>query len=115
VTDRRIVKELSFSSFVLILYFQGGALVERIQVEKLEDSDVHSRGIDEWGIWEKEPSEFDWYYNKEEHCYIIEGSAHIEAPYGQVEIQKGDYVVFPVGLKCRWKISERIKKHYEFR
>jgi len=50
-----------------------------------------------------------------EHCYIIEGSARIEAPYGQVEIRKGDYVVFPVGLKCRWKISERIKKHYEFR
>ncbi len=111
----RILKKLSFRYFVLILYFQGGVIVERIQVERLEESDVHSRGIHEWGVWEKEPSEFDWYYNKEEHCYIIEGSAHIEAPYGQLEIQKGDYVVFPVGLKCRWKISERIKKYYEFR
>ncbi len=89
--------------------------MNEIRTERISDRDVKERGIDRWDIWEKDPSEFDWAYTNEEHCFIIEGKATITTEDGSVEIKKGDYVVFPVGLRCRWKITEGIKKHYDFK
>jgi uncharacterized cupin superfamily protein len=89
--------------------------MKEIQIERIDGGEFEKRNIDTWGIWEKEPSEFDWAYTNEEHCFIIEGKAEIDTGVKRIEIKKGDYVVFPVGLKCRWKISEGIKKYYEFR
>ena len=31
-----------------------------------------------WPIWTSKPDHFDWKYEKEEHCYIVEGEATIE-------------------------------------
>ena len=87
----------------------------KIKVERLSDEELEKMGVKNWGTWEKEVSEFDWEYTSEEHCYIIDGRAVIEAPGEKVEIKKGDYVVFPVGLKCRWKVVEPIKKYYNFK
>ena len=58
----------------------------------------------------------DWpEYDRQETCYVIEGSAIItpenEEP---VTIKTGDMVVFPKGMKCVWKILEPIEKHYKF-
>ncbi len=89
--------------------------MNEIKIEKISDEEVEKRGIKSWGTWEKEVSEFDWEYTSEEHCYIIEGKAIIETPDGNVEIKKGDYVVFPVGLKCKWKVVDPIKKYYNFK
>lgn len=89
--------------------------MNRVKLERLGERDIKRRGIKNWGIWEKEPSEFDWYYTQEEHCYIIEGKAIIKMEDGEVEIKKGDYVVFPPGLKCKWKVIERMKKYYNFK
>ncbi len=89
--------------------------MDKIKVEQLENEEIERRGIKSWGIWEKEQSEFDWDYTSEEHCYIIEGRAEIKTDDGVVEIKKGDYVIFPVGLKCRWKVTDSIRKYYDFR
>ena len=89
--------------------------MEEIKIKKLTDEEIEKRGIKNWGIWTKEVSEFDWEYTSEEHCYIIEGKIKVETPDGEVEINKGDYVVFPVGLKCRWKVIEPVKKYYIFK
>ena len=89
--------------------------MKKIKIAKLTDDEIEKRGIKSWGIWEKEASEFDWEYTSEEDCYIIEGRAVIESPDETVEIKKGDYVVFPVGFECRWKITEPIKKYYVFK
>ncbi len=89
--------------------------VEEIRIETLKENEIEKRKIRDWGIWEKEPSVFDWAYINEEHCYIIEGKAQIETEKGVVEIKKGDYVVFPLGLKCKWKVTKRLKKYYEFK
>ncbi len=89
--------------------------MDRIKVESLNDEEIEKRGIRSWGIWEKEPSEFDWSYTQTEHCYIINGSAEIETEAGSLEIKEGDYVIFPLGLKCRWNVKDRIKKYYDFR
>ena len=71
--------------------------------------------VDDWPIWTKEISEFDWEYDKTETCYIVEGE-EIVTPLGEepVTISEGDMVTFPKGMKCRWKIIEAIEKHYSF-
>jgi len=71
--------------------------------------------VDDWPIWTKEISEFDWEYDKTETCYIVEGSAIVTPENGEpVEITTGDLVTFPRGMKCVWKITEAIEKHYNF-
>ena len=70
-----------------------------------------------WPIWTCEASQFDWEYSQVEKCLILEGQVTITdrpdsgnaATFG-----KGDYVVFPNGLKCVWKIEIAVKKHYTF-
>ena len=68
-----------------------------------------------WSIWTCEPSVFDWNYEQEEHCFIINGSVTITTLSNTVNIKKGDYVIFPKGLECVWKVHKTIKKHYMFK
>ena len=71
--------------------------------------------VDDWPVWSKGVSEFNWEYDQQETCYIIEGSAIITPENGEpVTINRGDMVVFPKGMKCIWKITEPIEKHYKF-
>jgi uncharacterized cupin superfamily protein len=65
-------------------------------------------------IWEKEPSEFPWYYDEQETCLILEGDVTVEAPGQTVNFGPGDLVVFPKGLSCTWKVKQRVRKHYKF-
>ncbi len=85
-----------------------------IIIQKLTDQDKISKQIDSWPIWEKEVSRFDWYYDSTEHCYILKGKVIVETNNGNIEINAGDYVTFPKGLKCIWDIKEDIRKHYKF-
>ncbi len=68
-----------------------------------------------WPIWECQPSKFDWTYSDEEHCFVIEGSVTVIGPENTVEINSGDYVIFPKGLSCVWEVHKSIKKHYTFK
>lgn len=68
-----------------------------------------------WPIWSCEPSKFDWEYEEEEHCFIIEGKGTVLGPDNTVDIEPGDYVIFPKGLQCTWKVHKSIKKHYTFK
>jgi len=78
--------------------------------EKLE-----SLGTKEWPIWEKEVSEFPWVYSSQEMCYFLEGEVEIIVD-GKTaaHIKSGDFVVFPQGLMCTWKVLQPVKKHYRF-
>ena len=67
-----------------------------------------------WPVWEKENSTFPWEYDEQETCLILEGKAIVKCPAGTVGLGAGDYVVFPVGLKCTWEIKDKIRKHYKF-
>jgi uncharacterized cupin superfamily protein len=88
--------------------------VAKIRVEQITADEVKKRGVSSWGIWEKEPSEFDWEYTSEERCYIINGKAEIDTGDDIIEIKEGDFVVFPVGLRCKWNVKQTIKKYYNF-
>lgn len=70
-----------------------------------------------WPIWSCEKSVFDWDYTQSETCLILEGAVTVtDRPQGQdsVSFGPGDLVVFPVGLKCIWNVTEAVKKHYNF-
>ena len=68
-----------------------------------------------WDEWSSKPDHFDWMYEKEEHCYIIEGEATIETDSQTITIEPGDYVVFPKDLKCHWTVHQFLRKHYSFK
>ena len=83
-----------------------------ITVRKPNENEI--RKFETWPVWEKEESEFDWEYSDKETCYILKGKAQVFDENGTilVEFGKGDLVVFPPGLRCKWKILENIRKHY---
>ncbi len=87
-----------------------------IKVERLTDQKLEELNVMSWPIWEKEESEFPWEYDMEEVCYILSGEATIIPEDGDpVKIGSGDFVSFPCGMKCIWKINLAIRKHYDFR
>ena len=80
-----------------------------IIIEKKEDAELKKRGVYTWPIWEKEISEFDWSYDSTEECLLLEGEVEVEMPDGsKVEFSRGDFVTFPKGLSCKWKVKEPV-------
>jgi uncharacterized cupin superfamily protein len=80
-----------------------------------EAEKITKLGIYNWPIWTKEVSEFPWEYDVEETCYFLEGEAIITTADGDtVKLLKYDLVTFPKGMKCTWKITKNVKKHYKF-
>ena len=43
-----------------------------------------------------------------------EGEVEVESDHETVKFSVGDFVVFPKGLKCRWKVTKPVRKHYSF-
>ena len=66
-------------------------------------------------VWTCEVSEFDWYYDSEETCLLVEGEVTVTYEGGSVNFGVGDYVTFPQGLSCVWKVTKPVKKHYVFK
>lgn len=90
--------------------------MSRIEIEHGPSKQrLRELGVSNWPIWTKEVSEFPWSYDKQETCYFLEGDVIVTSDGGkQVEIGKGDLVVFPEGISCVWKIRKAVKKHYKF-
>ncbi len=87
-----------------------------IKVERPTDCVLEELDVFSWPIWEKEVSEFPWEYDMEEVCYILSGEAIITPEDGDpVKICSGDFVTFPCEMKCTWRITSPIKKHFDFR
>jgi uncharacterized cupin superfamily protein len=88
--------------------------MEKITIEhNPSPAKLDAMGVDYWAIWEKEISTFEWNYDTNEKCYILEGKA-IVTPVGgdPVEINAYDLVNFSKGLSCTWEIVVPVKKHY---
>jgi uncharacterized protein len=83
---------------------------EKPSKEKLEMLNTKS-----WATWTCDVSTFDWYYSEEEMCYFYEGKVIVETEHEKLEINPGDFVVFPKGLKCTWNVLEPVKKAYKFK
>lgn len=85
-----------------------------IKIEKLTEKQLTEKGVFDWSVWKKEISKFDWFYDSQEECYLLEGEVVVIANGKEYLIKKGDFVTFPEGLKCVWNIKSPIKKHYNF-
>lgn len=73
------------------------------------------REASSWPIWTKEVSEFPYEYDVKETCLILEGEVTVTNESGeQFRFGAGDWVVFPQGMRCTWKISRPVRKHYNF-
>jgi len=90
--------------------------MSEIKVERDPNQERLSKlGVFDWSIWTKEPSEFPWFYDAQETCYLLEGDVVVTPDDGEpVEINKGDLVIFPKGMSCTWNIRRNVKKHYRF-
>ncbi|OJU11969.1 MAG: cupin [Clostridiales bacterium 43-6] len=70
--------------------------------------------IQKYPTWSCGVSEFDWFYDSQETCLILEGEVTVEYGTGSVDFGTGDCVIFPKGLSCVWKVKKAVKKHYIF-
>ena len=86
----------------------------RIKIEKPDKQKLDSLGVKSWSPWGCDVSTFDWEYDSDEVCYILEGKVKVKTPEEEVEINKGDLVTFPKGLKCTWNVLQKIRKVYTF-
>jgi len=64
--------------------------------------------------WGCEVSEFNWHYDEREQCILTEGEVTVEFDGGSVSFGAGDFVEFPAGLSCVWKVTKPVRKHYKF-
>ena len=89
--------------------------MENIKVEKLSKQELEKKGVFGWPVWKKKASDFDWHYDTREQCYFLSGRVTVvPSGGGPVRIGAGDFVTFPQGLSCTWKISQDVEKHYNF-
>lgn len=84
-----------------------------IEVRKPTEEEIKT--AESWPTWSKKISEFPWSYSEKETCLILGGKAEVETmDGGKVEFEAGDFVIFPQGLNCTWRIIEPIEKKYNF-
>lgn len=80
-----------------------------------DEARLEELGVRTWPIWEKEASEFPWFYDDKETCYLLEGDVVVTPDSGNpVEFGKGDLLTFPRGMSCTWLIKSDVRKHYRF-
>ena len=88
----------------------------KINVTRPGDDELEREGIFDWPIWTKEVSRFEWHYDSDETCYLLEGRVEVTTPDGQkIRFGAGDMVHFPAGLSCTWDIVVPVKKHYRLK
>ena len=66
-------------------------------------------------VWTCGVSKFDWHYDSEETCLIIEGEVTVSYGSNSISFAAGDLVVFPQGLSCVWNVKKPVKKYYIFK
>ena len=89
-------------------------MAKKVTVIKPSSDQLKELDVDHWSPWSCEVSEFDWEYDGTETCYVLKGKVTVETDDGAVEFAAGDLVQFKDGLKCRWKVTEPIRKVYSF-
>ena len=86
----------------------------KISIHRPSEKEINEKEVMSWPIWSCEFSEFDWEYDRQESCLLLEGEVEVSTSLETVKFSAGDFVVFPKGLKCRWKVIRPVRKHYSF-
>lgn len=83
--------------------------------EITKPTDAQTQEASAWPTWSKEESEFPWEYDQPETCLILEGEVTVTNEDGaHFNFGAGDWVVFPQGMKCTWKVNKPVQKPYRF-
>jgi uncharacterized cupin superfamily protein len=91
---------------------EGEDMKERVKIWKPSPEEIEE--IKQYPTWQKGQSEFEWFYDEDETFYLLEGEVEVEFPDGsKVNFKKGDMVKFKAGTECKWKIKEKVLKHYK--
>lgn len=85
----------------------------KVIVEKPTQQQLDKLGVTSWSTWECEPSTFDWHYDVQEICYLLQGKVTVKSNSEEVTFEKGDLVTFPAHLSCVWVVHEKVRKHYK--
>lgn len=88
--------------------------MDKISISQPSDAELEEQSVFSWPIWTCKVSQFPWTYADKETCFILEGEIEVSSAEGTVNIKPGDFVVFPKGLSCTWKVSVPVRKHYNF-
>ena len=89
--------------------------MSEIIVKQLSENEIQEKRIRSWSIWSCDKSEFPWEYSEKESCYIMEGQVEVTTESGEtVSFGPSDFVVFPQGLKCTWKVNQAVYKYFLF-
>jgi len=86
----------------------------KISIHKPSEKEINEKEVRSWPVWSCDVSEFDWKYDQQESCFLLEGEVEVSCDNRSVKFGVGDFVVFPRGLKCRWKVIKPVQKHYLF-
>ena len=97
-----------------MVLFSAALNFMQITIHKPSDTEIEQKKIQSWPIWTCEISEFDWEYDQQESCLLLEGDVEVKSDFETVKFGGGDFVVFPKGLKCKWKVIKPVRKHYSF-
>jgi hypothetical protein len=84
----------------------------KMSVSKPSDDELTGLGVSDWPTWSCGVSTFDWHYDQQEVCYIVEGDVTVTAAGEQITFGPGDLVTFPAGLDSTWNVRSPVKKHY---
>ncbi len=62
-------------------------------------------------FWDCTPGEFNWFYDRDETAYIIDGVAVLdEGLPTERYMRAGDMVYFPAGSQARWRVQTHLSK-----
>ena len=86
----------------------------KIEISKISKNEISEMDVFSWPIWSCEVSEFNWEYDQQESCLLLEGEVEVKSNIETVKLGGGDFVVFPKGLKCKLKVIRPVRKHYSF-
>ena len=87
--------------------------MDKVIIKKPTKEELEKMNVFSWPVWEKEESEFEWYYPEDETFYVVDGEVEVKLDDGSVvRFGKGDLVTFKKGVKCVWKVIKPIRKHY---
>lgn len=66
------------------------------------------------GFWETEPGRSRWeFLERGEIIHVLSGAMTVEEDGGDpVDVRDGDVVVFPIGWRGVWNVTERLRKLY---
>ena len=77
------------------------------------ETTIQELGFKYWPIWTCDVSSFNWTYEDQETCLLLEGEVTVTLDGGEpIKFGAGDLVVFPAGMDCRWDVHKAVRKQY---